>query len=106
MILALVFNDRDPVQVRLHRALIRSSEDINESVERLFPMPPKIEVFNVSYNDLKTDASLLFERLRDLTEDHGVHTIVGLNSNSEEIQMLTSTGDSWSQSYQTFTSKS
>ena len=92
MVLAVVFNEHDPVQVRLHRALVRSADDINDSVEKLFPKPPKIEMFNVSYSDLKKEDSDLFERLRQLTRDFGVGTIFGLSANSEEIRALTSIG--------------
>jgi hypothetical protein len=71
---------------------VLSTDDINKSAERLFPNPPKIDVHDVPYGDVKNDGSVLFERLQNLTRDHGVKTIFGFSSNSEEIQSLLSTG--------------
>ena len=93
MVLALIYNEHDPVQVRLHRAAIRSIEDINESVENLFPKPPKIQIFNVTYTrDLKIDDSLLQDKFDELVLVHGVRTFMGLSSDSQEVQTLMAKG--------------
>ena len=93
MVLALIYNEDDPVQIRLHRSAVRSVDDINESVENLFPNPPKIEVFNLTYKgDLKQDDSAFLEKFEDLVRAHGVKMFFGLSSNAMDIRTLAYTG--------------
>ena len=93
MVLALIYNEEDPVQIRLHRSAIRSVDDINESVKNLFPNPPIIEIFNLTYKeDLKHDDSLFLEKFEDLVRGHGVKMFFGLSSNAQDIRTLAYTG--------------
>lgn len=94
MVLGIIYNEHDPVQVRLYRAAIRSIEDINESVEKLFPKPPRIEAFNVTHiGGLKNNDSLLLRKFEDLTRAHDVKIFLGLSSNGEDVQALVSKGN-------------
>jgi hypothetical protein len=94
MVLGIIYNEHDPVEVRLYRSAIRSIEDINRSVEKLFPKPPKIESFNVTHvGGLKNNDSLLLQKFGDLTRAHDVKIFLGLSSNADDIQALVSKGN-------------
>jgi hypothetical protein len=93
MVLALIYNEEDPVEITLYQSAIRSINDINKSIENL---TPKIEVFNLTYKgdiQIQNQKSLFLKEFENLVQAHGVKTFFGLSSNEKDIRTLIQAGN-------------